>query len=335
MTRQNGHFPRIIRPALLVFGAILLVQGPYEIVERTWLTSVDMRTLHLFHIIRDVVTSFLVAILIGWYMLRSRPLFYPTRPPETSRLTWTQPEMQLRLIHYTEWFIEMRWIACLASTFLILIVVKGMKLLEEDLLVPLMTTVGCLAAINIVFLALVRRGRATTLLIAMQAYGDLAILTVLLHFSGGIENPLTLLSILHVIISGILLSRRQCYVVAGVASFLFCALALAEWGEVVSHYTLFIFPHGEGPEIHAAHETIYVVSRIGLQCVVHFLVAYFITTITDRLRAEERHAAARRKKGVEERTCRYADRTTLLAEIVDGTDILHRREPKVHALAWS
>ena len=54
-----------------------------------------------------------------------------------------------------------------------------------------------------------------------------------------------------------------------------------------------------------------------------------------RRRAEERHAAARRKKGVEERTCRYADRTTLLAEIVDGTDILHRREPKVHALAWS
>ncbi len=47
-----------------------------------------------------------------------------------------------------------------------------------------------------------------------------------------------------------------------------------------------------------------------------------------RRRAEERRTAARRKRGVEEGTCRFADRATVLAEIVDGTDILYRREPR-------
>ncbi len=301
MTEQNGRFPGIIRPTLLVLGVILLVQGPYEIVERTWLTGVDMQVLHLFHILRDIVTACLVAILIGWYILRGRSLFSPARPTRTSLPPTAQPDRQLRLIHYTEWFIQMRWIACLGATFLILTVVKVMKLLEEDLIAPLMATVGCLAILNIVFLALVRRGRATSSLIAMQAYADLAIFTSLLHFSGGIENPLALLYVFHVIISGVLLSRRQCYVVAGVASLMFSALALAEWGEVVDHYTLLVFPHGEDNELHAAHQTMYVLSRIALQSMALFLAAYSITTFMQRLRAEEHRALAMTEQALADR----------------------------------
>ena len=45
-------------------------------------------------------------------------------------------------------------------------------------------------------------------------------------------------------------------------------------------------------------------------------------------------APARRVRGAE--TYRLADRVTVSAEIVDGTDILYRRDPKqVHAIAWS
>ncbi len=47
-----------------------------------------------------------------------------------------------------------------------------------------------------------------------------------------------------------------------------------------------------------------------------------------RRRAEERRAAVRRKKGVEEGTCRTADWATVSAEVVDGTDFLYRREPR-------
>ena len=67
-------------------------------------------------------------------------------------------------------------------------------------------------------------GSGITLLF-LQAYVDLGILTVLLHFSGGIENPLSTIMLFHVIIGGILLSRRQCYGMAAVGSLLFALMA--------------------------------------------------------------------------------------------------------------
>ncbi len=113
----------------------------------------------------------------------------------------------------------------------------------------------------------------------------------MLHYSGGIENPLFLTYIFHVIIGGILLNRQKCFAIVIIASLLFCAMGLLEMSGVIEHYTLVIFPHGEEGEIkHAAHEPLYVWSLVGLQFIIMFLTAYFTTSITDRLRSEERHA---------------------------------------------
>lgn len=115
---------------------------------------------------------------------------------------------------------------------------------------------------------------------------------MLLHYSGGIENPLFLIYILHIIIGGILLNRRKCYAIVITASILFGVMAFLELSDRVEHYTLRLFPHehvGEGLT-HAAHQPLYVSSVVGLQFVLMSLTAYFTTNIMTQLRAEERHA---------------------------------------------
>ena len=56
---------------------------------------------------------------------------------------------------------------------------------------------------------------------------DALALTVLLGFSGGIENPVAFFYIFHVALAGILLSRRLCYALASLATALVVAVAVA------------------------------------------------------------------------------------------------------------
>ena len=102
----------------------------------------------------------------------------------------------------------------------------------------------------------------------------------------------------HVIISGIVLSRKNCYATVVVATLLFAAMAFAEMGEVVEHYTLQVFPHtGEDNEtLHAAHQPAYVVSLVMLQFLLMFLTAYFTTTIMEQLRHQENRARVERQR---------------------------------------
>ncbi len=203
------------------------------------------------------------------------------------------PEIRLSVdqheIDYFWWFILLRWIAVGAATALTIIAVYGMNLLPPESGLPLIAVVTCLAALNAVYSLLYRKGRGTAAMTALQAYADLVLLTVLIHFSGGIENPLVLLMIFHVIIAGITLSRRQCFTVAGVATLLFAVLAWAEATGFVAHYTLRLVPHYEeaGHVAHAAHDPVYVASFTGLQGAILFLTALFVTALSERLRQKE------------------------------------------------
>jgi signal transduction histidine kinase len=68
---------------------------------------------------------------------------------------------------------------------------------------------------------------------------DLIILAALLHFSGGVENPLRALFVLHLIISGILLSRPATYLFATFGVALYAAMVLGELSGVLPHYALY------------------------------------------------------------------------------------------------
>ena len=141
------------------------------------------------------------------------------------------------------WFIRLRWTACAVAFLLVVLTIRVVHYLDKTTFWPLMALVAALAASNLVYTWLVRRDLFRRSLNEIQIVVDLLILTLMLHFSGGIENPLSFVFLFHVILSGILLSKRRSYGVVIFALILYSTLALVELNGVVAHYTLDIFPH--------------------------------------------------------------------------------------------
>lgn len=287
--------PADIRPFLFALALTLLIFGLCEIVEHAWFSGLNPKTLHLLHTLRGVCSLVVVAGVGGWMIIRSSPAFLAQAPMDEAGVQLHRLTEEERAKTYAQWFIAMRWIAVLLAAILIVISVRVVDWLPLEVWWPLLLTVSTLAASNILYMFLVCRGHAVRALLPAQACFDLAILTTLLHFSGGIENPLSMMMIFHVIIAGILLPRRQCFWIAATASGLFALLAWAEWSDLAEHYTLQLFPHFQeqsGELFHPAHHSLYVLSRVFLQIVVMLLTAYFVTTLAERLRQNDRQLEA-------------------------------------------
>ncbi|MEX0601466.1 MAG: ATP-binding protein, partial [Rhodothermales bacterium] len=249
-----------------------------------------MRTTHLLHRGREFLVAVVVAVVAGRsafgrsFTLLATPLSLSRAsrhaPPSTS-----SPHRA-----YVQWFILMRWIAIVAASVLVFVAVQIVGWLPGDVWYPLLGTIAGLAVANAIYTFLLQLGTDLRVLLAGQAYADLIFLTFLLHFSGGVENPLSLIMIFHVIIAGIVLSRRQCFAIAAAAALLFAALAGAELTGMVDHYTLQVFPHVDdhGSTTHAAHSGLFVGSYIGLQAGILLLTAVFVTSLAERLRYDEK-----------------------------------------------
>jgi signal transduction histidine kinase len=205
----------------------------------------------------------------------------------------------------------MRWVAVLLAT-LATVTATVTDVLPRDVCALLLYTLAAAAVFNACFTILAGYEAWVPHLLQIQVYADLGILTLLLHFSGGVENPLSLSLLVNVVIAGILLSRRQCYIVATVASALFMLMAWGEWAGVLQHYFVPALPHGEaGWKDDASHDTLYVASTTFLQSGLFYFVAYFVTTLAERTRSQER-----RLKAVAEEA--HAERQ-LLAQALETT----------------
>lgn len=236
--------------------------------------------------------------------------------PTTSNLI-QPPQWGIAQSQYLNlWFIRLRWIACGVALLLIFLTIKVLHYLDEVVFWPLIGLVAVLAISNLIYLQLLRQGGQADRLKMIQIVGDLLILTAMLHFSGGIENPLSFVYLFHVILSGILLDKKRCYSVVALAFLFYTALAMCELSEVIPHYTLDIFPHkitqteGHPPPdtppdahshhaengIHAAHYPIYVWSMSLLNLFISLLTAFFITNIMTQLRAEETKSREERQR---------------------------------------
>ncbi len=283
---------------VLALTAVALIFIVYEIVEKTWLANTDMQILHRLHIARGIGSSVVAAVLVGWIIIRNAPPLLASAATEEEWAEQALVGVQKPEVNYADWFIRMRWIAVVVAATFVITCVRIVELLPGTVLWPLLLTLGVLAGSNVCYMIVSARGVWNRWFLQVQIYGDLVVLTVLLHFSGGIENPLSVIMLLHVIIGGIILARWQCYLVAVVGSILFGLLALAEAAHVVEHYTLQIIPHVASDEQiqHAAHEPLYVSVRVVLQSSLLFLAAYFVTAVADRLRMHEvqlKHMATR------------------------------------------
>jgi signal transduction histidine kinase len=115
---------------------------------------------------------------------------------------------------------------------------------------------------------------------------DLFLLAVLLHFSGGIENPFIIFFIFHIIIASILLSPRATYMQATLGFVLISAVSFGECFGALPHYSIGGMWAAEGYR----HPIVVGVELLVLG-VTLYLSVYMGTTIAGRLRRREREIA--------------------------------------------
>jgi signal transduction histidine kinase len=157
----------------------------------------------------------------------------------------------IRLLRGAYWLTKLRWMAIVCVLVGTCVSSKVLNIALRD--GALYVIAALLSVYNITVLALLERAvkvdqqvscKAVKRIINLQICADLFLLTVLLHFSGGIENPLVFYFIFHMVIASILLSARDSYLQATFAVLLFGLLILLEYKQLVLHYCLTGFvPH--------------------------------------------------------------------------------------------
>ena len=195
-----------------------------------------------------------------------------------------------RLIERICWLIKLRWIAI---TGVVLTVLFAKQVLNAPLNnLSLYGVAAFLTIYNLIFtLHLKRLGKnkpVQLLLIAnrianVQISLDLLSLTMLIHFSGGIENPFIFYFIFHMIIASILLSRRASFLQATFAVFLFTLMVWLEYAGFLRHYCLkwFILSGLHTNKIYILGVSFVFISTL-------YLAAYMASSISVRLREREK-----------------------------------------------
>ncbi|RKZ19101.1 hypothetical protein DRQ50_02765 [bacterium] len=157
--------------------------------------------------------------------------------PPASSLFVSAVSLRLRL----DWFNKLRWGAVAVVA---LSVVTVDTVVDQRLpLVPILVTVGLLCLLNGLYVWRNHRVvpasiEAELRLVKMQMVGDLVALTVLLNLTGGAENPLLFVYMVHVIIGSLLFKGRDIYLVAWLAIILFTGEVAGEYLGVIPHHHL-------------------------------------------------------------------------------------------------
>ena len=212
------------------------------------------------------------------------------------RLSITDAELFDRLA----WFTHVRWAfgALCLLVFLVAWYVVGLRLRSPEgrlTMAPAVEVVLALFVYNAVFTFVghiarsrERITRRWIVLVALtQIFCDLVAITLLVHFTGGVENFFVVLILVPIVIVTELLPQPLAYAAAAVAAGLLNALAWLELAGMVPHIRVELagaIPNGE-PGMHA--DTLYVLHVTAALTVTIFAMVAVASTIANRLRARE------------------------------------------------
>ncbi len=288
-------------PSLLLFGGAGLSAffGGYQLLETyVLIPRLGTQSLYLLHMLRGISASLLLASFAVWYLIQ--------HPTIVQRLDGAGGFLESRQwkAEHLRWFIRMRWVAAGFALALIVIAVPLTGIISAAHLPQLLICWGVLVVANFLFLHALQRGFDFDRQVIAQSVVDLGVLTGMLNASGGIENPLSIAYLFHVIIASILLPKRKAIAVAVFGSAIFSFLALGEMFEILPHSTILLFPHsmamsgGHMHINHAAHDPVFVAGRVLSFLGVMLLTAYFTTLVTERLRESEADLEASARKAI-------------------------------------
>ncbi|MEN8005880.1 MAG: HAMP domain-containing sensor histidine kinase [Candidatus Krumholzibacteriota bacterium] len=195
--------------------------------------------------------------------------------------------LRLRL----DWFNKLRWGAALG--IMVLVFVAGV-VLEADIEVRgLLLTGAVLLLLNTIYVIRSRRFPAVEItrelrLVKVQMVCDLVALTIMLNLSGGVENPLLFIYIIHVIIASLLFKGREIFQIAWLAIFLFTAEVFGEFFD--------LFPHHHLPTAgEMSHELPFILMTLGSFWLVILFSAYVGALIMKHNRSIKDELVVRQK----------------------------------------
>lgn len=140
------------------------------------------------------------------------------------------------------WSIHLRWMAVAVFS---LTIILSKYTFELDLqYASILKVLISLAGINLTYYIIFKLVKEFTFLAEMifltiHIIVDLLILTALINLTGGMENPLYLFYLIHVILASIILPRRLPYVVATFVVLLFSSLLFFEHIGIVKYHSIF------------------------------------------------------------------------------------------------
>ena len=168
------------------------------------------------------------------------------------------------------WSIKLRWLA-IAGYFLATLAAK--YLLEFNIHYSyIWLTLAVLLLVNVLYFLIQKFLKGISFvtelfILSVQIVVDLIFLSFLFHFSGGIENPIYLFYLFHVVLSSIVFPKKYPYIFSTIVVVLFALLLFGEYEGLLPHYPIF------NTQLHQN------LSAIGLTLTVFVITVYFTTYI--------------------------------------------------------
>jgi len=271
----------------LAIGVWAVIFGIYEIIERTFLRDASPGLLHILHIIRGTGTSFLVSAIVAWYIIKRESNYVEVKSPildsEPLLLNAIETELERRL----SWLIHLRWLAIGCVLVTIVITSTTFKVLSTYSVFALSFITLAMIGYNLIFSILLKKMRAPKAHAFAQVLLDLISLTLMLHFSGGIENPFFAFFVFHVIIGSILLRKYEAYIIGIVTCLLFCGVVVLEYTGMIDHYSLLPFQSLQSQLLTSSLYPYYVFGILFAFVATTLFSVYFTTTIMENLRQRQ------------------------------------------------
>ncbi|NQT46259.1 MAG: HAMP domain-containing histidine kinase [Candidatus Omnitrophica bacterium] len=208
---------------------------------------------------------------------------------KTSRLS-ERNVVEGGLVERLYWLIKLRWIAFAGLFLTVFFVDKFVGISLKTY--PLYAAAIFLGIYNLsfrVFLYFLEKKKSAAVpkinnfLTNFQISLDLIFLAILLHFSGGAENPFIFYFIFHMIIASILLSRRASFWQATFAIFLFLSIVIFEYRKILPHHCL------KGFVGQSLHDNLLYVAGVSFVFITTLYIAvYMATSISRRLKKREK-----------------------------------------------
>ncbi len=210
----------------------------------------------------------------------------------------TEAGSALRIRHEPEivltWLVRLRWLAVAGQILATFIAREVLGL--NIALVPIGGVILLTLLSNVVIVQLLWTGLARARLVPAVLVLDVFLLTALLYFSGGAENPFAILYIVHIVMSVAVLRPLWTWLLVVMA----CA-----------SFALLLFAHQPLTRGNPLPPRIAAFGHWTSFALVAVLIGYFVGRITRSLRERERELAAMRDRAM--RTEQLASLTTLSA----------------------